>query len=197
MMVGAFTAVASTPCIWRYGPLSTRVNAPFAMRPLPPAVLVHVGHDLDAKIAGPVGIAVPWFVDTRIEVEVVLASTAEQASNLIRSFDLPAVSIVVGHYPVRHWRDLNRECLLAVDLVPKPADRNALIERVTYAGGMSEGQRQTQAAFDAHLAALGPCQLDIEAAFFDETGDEVGLKAFDVLAPIVEPLRAERQLIPC
>ena len=193
MMVGAFTAVASTPCIWQYGRLNARVNAPYAMRPLPPAVLVHVGHELDAKIAGPVGIAVPSFVEGRIEVEVVLASTAKEASDRIRSGHLAAVSIVVGHYPVRHWRDLNRECLLAVDLVPKPADRQALLGRITYDRSMSEGQRRTQARLDAHIAVGALCQLDIEA-FFAEVG---GLEAFDALAPIVEPLRAEHQPIAC
>lgn len=186
-MIGGFTAVASTSGVW-----NGRHNAPWAMRPLPPAVLVHVGHELDAMIAGPVGIAIPSFAAERIEVEVVLASTAKEASDRIRSGHLSAVSVVVGYYPVRHWRDIHRECLLAVDLVKAPADRNALLERVTYDGGMTDGQRRTQAAFDAHLANLGPCQLDLVSRF-----QEIGIAAFDSLAPIVEPLRTERQLIAC
>lgn len=191
-MIGAFHAVASTCGVW-----NGRVHTPaVTMRPLPAAVLVHVGHSVEAQRDGPVGIAVPSLdAEGRVVVDAVLASSAVQASDLIRTGPFCAVSIVTWGCPptlVRHWRDLHREILVAVDVVDHPADRNALIDRVFYVNSLTEGQRRTREALDSYLADGGPCQVDFSLRF-----DELGIAAFDPLAPIVAPLRAERQLVPC
>lgn len=184
-MIAAFTAVASTDHIYR----DERITPSSLI--LPPAVLCHLGHSLAAMASGPVGIAVPMFRDGRVIAEVVLASHAVEASDLLRRGRIRGVSIVVRSCMwtfLQPQIELLRGTVTAVDLADRRhADPGALIERVTYVNGMTDAQRRCRAALDAYLAdCANPQQIDFEAAL-----EARGVAVFDPLVSVVEPLQGD------
>lgn len=181
---GAFTAVASARDMYHH---DERLFAdPGALSPLPTAVFVHYGHQ---PLTTPVAVAVPRFSGKRIQVDAVFSSGAGDAWTLTRTGRLPAVSTDVRC--IEFHRGLNGRLvngvLLSVDLVDVGMDDEALVTSVVAADKLTPAQRQVQKNLDRYLAdARNPSAIDMRASV-----ERSGATAFDALAPVVSPLRAE------
>lgn len=171
---GAFTGVAATGA-YDHG---RRQAIPVAsLLPLPPAVLVHHGHDFGLPIA----IAVPRFVNGVIEMAGVFRSRSCGAWALSRIGTGLSLYAAVASYD---GTDVVRATLVGVDLVPVPADSGARVRSMTAADDMTTAERETQRRLDAYLDdPANPCGFDFFAAAKTD-----GATALDPLAPVVAPI---------
>lgn len=180
---GAFSASA---CVEnRYDHEIGMFIEPGALRPLPRAVLVHVGHDLESR---PVAVAVPSCTDGVVRVDAVFSSSARDAWVKVQKGTLRSTSIYA------HLQDFHRGpsgrmvkgVLIAVDLCPTGADPQAKLTRITGGVDLTPAQREVQHRFDRYLAdPLSLRGLDFLAAC-ELRG--AGAEALDPLGPVVSPL---------
>ena len=197
---GAFTAVAASATAQYDHDHDLYVEAS-ALLPLPAAVLVHLGHDLDSRA---VAVAVPTYRDGVLRVDGVFATPSTSNANwnpgigdgwtLTRTGRVRGVSINarMNEFHRGLAGRITSGVLVAVDLVPpgsRPMDPEARIEGVVAGDQLTPAQRQTQRLFDQYLA--NPRNPDGRALFMNA---DRGADALDVLAPIVAPLRAERAI---
>ena len=154
---------------------------------LGPAVLIHLGHDLERA---PVGVGIPSRRDGIVHVDAVFASRAGDGWTLVRRGRIHAVSIMAQMTEFHRGLEgrLARGTLVAVDLVRTAADDKAVIETVVGGDKLTPGQRRTQGLIDTYLANdRNPTGVDLVRA-----AEQRGTAALDVLAPIVAPILEER-----
>ena len=182
---GAFTAVAAASD--QYDIRLKMFIDPGGLLPLPPAVLVHRGHNPKSL---PVGVGIPSYRDGAVHLDAVFASTAGESWTLVRKGRVRSVSILIHTAEFHRGVSgrLTKGELVAVDLVRTPGDERALIGEVVEGRKLTQGQRKAQRLLDAYLAnSTNPNGMDLFSAVARQ-----GLTAMDVLAPVVAPLRAER-----
>ena len=181
---GAFSAIA---CVTdRYSHDLGMFIEPAALRPLPRAVLVHLGHDITKRA---VAVGVPTYADGAVQVDCVFRSLARDAWARVQSGEVRSTSIYA--YCDAFYRGVSgrlvKGVLVAVDLVPSGADERAHITRLVAGADLTPAQRQVQERLDRYLAdPASPCAVD----FLARAGHD-GVRALEPLRSVVAPLFGE------
>ena len=191
MRPGAFSAVAVSGAFVHRG---LRFRA--ASFVLPPAVLVHEGHDWQegCPLDQPVAVGVPRVDGDQLVVDAVFASSARAAWNKIVHRINVAVSIVAEGDPDLSFTlapggrgvEAAGWVLVAVDLVGAGEDPGARI--TSWWSELSPAEAEVQRRLDRFLGdPRSPLGVDLL-----DRAREVGVAGMERLRPVVEPLLTAR-----